>query len=669
MTAAASPRAGRRTPDGRSGGAPESPGAAARDQEESRQPCDAMAVSQWVACGRGCSRASGADVTVATVTRGGRPTKRNAGRTCVLCLRAEADPDLCGPKLNNQGMRAHHFCLLFADEIHPEGTEQEGQMGFLPEDIRCAVEQAAQMVCFVCGERGATITCQEMGCDRRFHLPCAVEGGCVTRYLLPYSSFCWEHRPQQREQVAPENTTCLICLDPVEGRTTYGTMVCPLCKHAWFHRACIQGQAIRAGVFCFQCPLCRNNKQFLMEMLFMGIRIPIRQASWEDNNTYAQLYQRHRHCNARQCLYPGGREEAEREGPWQLLLCCSCAAEGTHRRCSNLGNSMERWECDSCAGLGTSSGVSSELAGPSTTSPAASGRTLGPPAQETTSPSSSRQMPSGPCHSSPMPEGSSRSSAPGPDRRQNQTCCNHQTQTPYTWRRRQQERSRAVSSTHSQAVLRLSRRSPARETHSRSTSRQQPSASSRGSAALERSRSSRSTGPVRVRDCSRLQRQAQTPYARPRRRRDSSRTSAARAERSPRSQAVPRLSQCSPTRASRRPSTSRQRPSASARGPAARQRGSRSRSTGPVRVRDRSRLQRRGQTPNPRRKRRRESSHTPAPSAKRCTRRQAVSGLSQHSPARATSSSSSDSQESSGSSSGSQESGSSSPSTDSQEEL
>uniref|UniRef100_A0A672UD53 PHD-type domain-containing protein n=1 Tax=Strigops habroptila TaxID=2489341 RepID=A0A672UD53_STRHB len=95
---------------------------------------------------------------------------------CVLCLRAEADPDLCGPKLNNQGMRAHHFCLVSSSGIHPEGTEQEGQMGFLPEDIRCAVEQ----VCFVCGERGATITCQEMGCDRRFHLPCAVEGGCAS---------------------------------------------------------------------------------------------------------------------------------------------------------------------------------------------------------------------------------------------------------------------------------------------------------------------------------------------------------------------------------------------------------------------------------------------------------------------------------------------------------
>lgn len=39
--------------------------------------------------------------------------------------------------------------------------------------------------------------------------------------------------------------------------------------------------------------------------------------------------------------------------PWELLLCSSCAAEGTHRRCSGLTNCTESWECDNCARLGT----------------------------------------------------------------------------------------------------------------------------------------------------------------------------------------------------------------------------------------------------------------------------------------------------------------------------
>ncbi|XP_061205805.1 G2/M phase-specific E3 ubiquitin-protein ligase-like [Neopsephotus bourkii] len=122
----------------------------------------------------------------------------------------------------------------------------------------------------------ATITCQEMGCDRRFHLPCAVEGGCVTHYLPQFRSFCQEHRPQQQDLVAPANAICLVCMDPVEGRTTYRTMVCPVCRHAWFHRACIQGQAMRSGSLCFQCPLCRNQTMFLVEMINMGIQIPLR---------------------------------------------------------------------------------------------------------------------------------------------------------------------------------------------------------------------------------------------------------------------------------------------------------------------------------------------------------------------------------------------------------
>ncbi|KAM8995096.1 uncharacterized protein PRD47_013806 [Ara ararauna] len=372
---------------------------------------------------------------------------------CVLCRRAEADPDLCGPKLHHRGIGAHHFCLvsswgagfifathlpchmplisslsllqLFASELPREDTEQEGEIRFSAMDIQRAVEQAAQMNCLVCGERGATVACWEMGCNRRFHLPCAVDGECIVRYFPPFRSFCWEHSPQQQEVVAPENTTCLICQGPVEGRTTYGTMVCPACKYAWFHRACIQEQAIRAGISCLQCPLCREQSWFLLEMVHMGIHIPIRPPSWEDNNAYAELYQRHSSCDARECLCPGGREASEPDGPWQLLLCRSCAAECTHRRCSSLGKRHEaRWDCDSCAGLGTSSGASSELAGPSTAGPAASrqspgsvelessspspssqaalGQALGPEAQETGSPSTSGQMPSGSRQGSPV---------------------------------------------------------------------------------------------------------------------------------------------------------------------------------------------------------------------------------------------------------------------------
>ncbi|KFR13929.1 G2/M phase-specific E3 ubiquitin-protein ligase, partial [Opisthocomus hoazin] len=119
--------------------------------------------------------------------------------------------------------------------------------------------------------------CHETGCNRSFHLPCAVEGGCITQFFGCYRSFCWEHRPEQAVEAALEdNTTCLICLQLVGDRRSYGTLVCPACKHAWFHRACIQNQAIHAGFSSFCCPCCQNEYRFLFEMLTMGIRIPRR---------------------------------------------------------------------------------------------------------------------------------------------------------------------------------------------------------------------------------------------------------------------------------------------------------------------------------------------------------------------------------------------------------
>ena len=39
--------------------------------------------------------------------------------------------------------------------------------------------------------------------------------------------------------------------------------------------------------------------------------------------------------------------------PWQLLLCSSCTARGTHRRCSFLSQGTASWECNACAGEGT----------------------------------------------------------------------------------------------------------------------------------------------------------------------------------------------------------------------------------------------------------------------------------------------------------------------------
>ncbi|XP_068766654.1 PHD finger protein 7-like [Struthio camelus] len=290
-------------------------------------------------------------------------------QACMLCRRADANADICGPKHEKGGLCVHENCLFLASWLFQRGSRQEGICGFMPVDIKWKIKSAAQKRCFACGERGAAIACQGKGCSRCFHLPCASEHGCVSQFFAPFRSFCWEHRPQQAVPARPQaQTTCLICLEPVDDGLSYTTMVCPACRGAWFHRGCIQGQAVHAGFSCFRCPMCKNRRKFLPEMFKMGIPIPLRAPAWEEGGRYRHLYQRHSRCDATHCLHPRGREQAEPTGPWELLLCSSCASRGAHRRCLALADGTASWECDECAGLGPASSAHSQLDRPTTNS-------------------------------------------------------------------------------------------------------------------------------------------------------------------------------------------------------------------------------------------------------------------------------------------------------------
>uniref|UniRef100_A0A663N5C6 RING-type domain-containing protein n=1 Tax=Athene cunicularia TaxID=194338 RepID=A0A663N5C6_ATHCN len=267
---------------------------------------------------------------------------------CMLCGQAAADLVLWGHKVEQEDLCAHLFCLVTATSCTlPGGVGLAGEALRLPlTGLLCSFQR-----CFVCGESGAAITCCREGCDRSFHLPCAIAGECVTQYFLPHRCFCREHRPEQEVEAAPDkDTTCIICLEPVEDGKSFHTMVCPVCREAWFHRGCIQ----YAGTIAFRCPVCRDQYDFLHGMLTMGIRIPGRLVSCRLTGPLDEaLMERHSRCDTCQCLCPGGREQAEERGPWELLLCSSCAAEGTHRRCANLSTSRSTWECGPCAGQGT----------------------------------------------------------------------------------------------------------------------------------------------------------------------------------------------------------------------------------------------------------------------------------------------------------------------------
>ncbi|XP_040515898.1 PHD finger protein 7-like isoform X3 [Gallus gallus] len=317
-------------------------------------------------------------------------------------------------------------------------------------------------------------------------------------------------------------------------------MVCPACKHVWFHRDCIQQQALSAGTAYFECPGCRDYILFCEEMSNMGIHIPLRDASWEDEESYEPLLEMHSRCDASQCLYHGGREQAHSRGPWELILCSSCAAEGTHRQCSHLSNTTDMWECNSCAGLATASSANAEFAAPSTASqtapaPGPSSSSMEP---ETFGSMPASQAALGTSQSSQLPEHSDLPSVPETEQGTNGTRSPEDRATPEQLRGRRGSRRTAA---------------PRADSDSHTATRRRASGSSRASpaAACRRRRRQRS-GRSRTRSRSPLQRRDPSSQSRPRRRHGSRRRPASREQsatrrstrsatsRSPRASRVPR---------------------------------------------------------------------------------------------------------------------------------
>uniref|UniRef100_A0A8V0XWW7 PHD-type domain-containing protein n=1 Tax=Gallus gallus TaxID=9031 RepID=A0A8V0XWW7_CHICK len=95
---------------------------------------------------------------------------------CVLCRRAQVNPDICGQTFANDGLCAHQFCLFFANGLLEWRSPMGGIFGFSINAVQRTVQLAEQKNCFVCGGRGAAITCAETGCERSFHLPCTEDG-------------------------------------------------------------------------------------------------------------------------------------------------------------------------------------------------------------------------------------------------------------------------------------------------------------------------------------------------------------------------------------------------------------------------------------------------------------------------------------------------------------
>ncbi|XP_059952341.1 G2/M phase-specific E3 ubiquitin-protein ligase isoform X1 [Mesoplodon densirostris] len=281
--------------------------------------------------------------------------------TCVFCRKNDDCPIKYGEKKTNEkwNLTVHYYCLLMSSGIWQRGKEEEGVYGFLVEDIRKEVTRASKLKCCICKKTGASIGCVAPRCKRSYHFPCGLQRECVFQFTGNFASFCWNHRPVQiiTSNNYRDSLPCTICLEFIEPIPTYSILRSPCCKNAWFHRDCLQVQAINAGVFFFRCTICNNSDIFQKEMLRMGIHIPEKDASWElEENAYQELLQHYEHCDVRRCRCKEGRDYNVPDSKWEIKRCQCCGSRGTHLACSSLQSWEQNWECLECRGILCNSG-------------------------------------------------------------------------------------------------------------------------------------------------------------------------------------------------------------------------------------------------------------------------------------------------------------------------
>lgn len=282
------------------------------------------------------------------------------GGACLLCGKFGSDLGGDDDLLEADGVRAHHFCLLFASGLGQSGhDEDDGLRGFLPSEIRAEVKRGARLKCVFCKRKGATVGCSRQQCKKSYHLPCGETNKSLQQYYGKFASFCFAHRPAQKPmppaKTAGARKECAICLQAVgEDVPAHSKMYPACCVGGWMHRECVQKTALSSGEFHFRCPLCNDERRFGKEMQMYGIYVPERDAAWEiDGSAGAGIDgERRVPCDAKVCFC--NQSEKPRwynkvDGIWEVLRCVGCGSRGIHARCGGLDVYIDpEWSCYTC---------------------------------------------------------------------------------------------------------------------------------------------------------------------------------------------------------------------------------------------------------------------------------------------------------------------------------
>ncbi|XP_074594662.1 uncharacterized protein LOC141850033 [Brevipalpus obovatus] len=207
--------------------------------------------------------------------------KRHIEKRCILCRSSTDDESRLGPKykLEPDDLVVHYFCLLFACSLIEKGSEGEGILGFLKDDILKEVRRARLLKCVFCKENGAASGCCIPKCKNAFHFSCGLDNDVLSQFKNPnYHSYCSDHRPVQTfASLSRVPHDCKICCQSVRPELDPRGLTfvqAPCCKFL-MHRHCLQRDASLKSFDTFKCPNCGNTEgDFLAEMRDFGIYIP-----------------------------------------------------------------------------------------------------------------------------------------------------------------------------------------------------------------------------------------------------------------------------------------------------------------------------------------------------------------------------------------------------------
>lgn len=279
--------------------------------------------------------------------------------SCDICCSSESILN-CDTVHLAEDVSAHYFCLLFSSGLGQRGEEKDGIKGFLVSDIKREVRRGSRLKCVYCRKKGATVGCAEQRCKKSYHPICGKNHNSLYQFFDQFKSFCKEHRPLQNVKKVeslkanPANSNCTICQEKIVRKATFKTLWVPCCS-SFFHRDCVQSQAISAGKGHLRCANCNDSSKFIEEIKMLGVYVPEQDASWEDGSQFNDIDREiNIACHAKICFCPfeDGRlfhDENKNGGVWEIFACNTCGSKGIHGRCGGLEEVPDSiWHCYTC---------------------------------------------------------------------------------------------------------------------------------------------------------------------------------------------------------------------------------------------------------------------------------------------------------------------------------